>query len=60
MDTAPAFDALIKFRTHKKVKARLDRIARHKGKQRTEVYREAAAAYGEQEERLINSKAKAA
>jgi hypothetical protein len=56
MDTAPTFDALIKFRTHKTVKARLIRIATLKGKQPAEVYREAAFEKAEREERLLAKK----
>lgn len=60
MDTAPTLDALIRFRTYRKVKARLNRIAVIKGKHPTEVYREAAATYADREERRLNGKAKAA
>jgi hypothetical protein len=51
MDTAPTFDAQIRFRALGTVKARLIRIARKKGKKETEIYREAVMFYADREER---------
>lgn len=62
MDTiaTPPFDALIKFRTHSAVVARLNRIAARKGKRPTEVYREAAQEKADREEKRLGINGKKA